>query len=266
MKQAGCIRTLRDKGLTVEVYENTEAMGRAAAAAAAQRLRELAASSDVFGVILATGASQMATLEALTSTPGLPWEKVVGFHMDEYLGISDQHRASFRRYMRERLVDKVKMRQFYFLDGSAADADETCRKYAECLQQYRPQLCLLGIGENGHIAFNDPMEADFHDPLEVKVVSLDQECRQQQVSEGWFASIPEVPERALTLTIPVLLRVPQLIASVPSQRKANIVRRTLTEEISTRCPATILRTHPNTTIYLDPASAAELPPEDDSAR
>jgi glucosamine-6-phosphate deaminase len=234
-------------------------MGQAAAASAAQRLRELAGSSATVGVILAAAASQMASLDALTSIPGLPWDKVVGFHMDEYLGISDQHRASFRRFLRERLTDKVKLRHFYGIDGTAADAGETCRKYGELLRQYRPQLCLLGIGENGHLAFNDPAEADFDDPLDIKMVSLDEQCRQQQVNEGWFASVPELPKRAITLTIPALLRVPRLIASVPGERKAHIVRRTLTEEISTGCPSTILRDNSNATVYLDSASAAELP-------
>jgi len=258
MTQAGSVRSLRVGNLVIEAYKSTGAMGQAAAAAAAQRLRELAASSEAVGVIFATGASQMATLEALTSIPGLPWDKVVGFHMDEYLGISHQHRASFRRYLRERLTGRVKMRHFYGIDGSEAEAGETCRKYAELLRQYPPQLCLLGIGENGHLAFNDPTEADFNDPLDIKIVSLDEQCRQQQVNEGWFASVPEVPERAITLTIPALLRVPRLIASVPGERKAHIVRQALTEEISTLCPATILRNHPDTTLYLDPASAAEL--------
>lgn len=259
MTQAGSVRSLRVGNLVIEAYQSTEAMGQAAAASAAQWLRELAASSETVGVIFAASASQMATLDALTSIPGLPWEKVVGFHMDEYLGISDQHPASFRRYLRERLTNKVKMRHFYGIDGTTADAGETCRKYAELLRQVHPRLCLLGIGENGHLAFNDPSEADFNDPLDIKIVSLDEQCRQQQVNEGCFASVSEVPKRAITLTIPALLRVPRLIASVPGERKAHIVRRTLTEEISTRCPATIMRNSSNATVYLDPASAAELP-------
>lgn len=259
MTRAGLVRSLRFGSLAVEVYESTEAMGQAAAEAAASQLRELAAASEAVGVIFATGASQMATLNALTAMPGVPWDKVVGFHMDEYLGISDQHPASFRRYLRERLTDKVRMNRFYGIDGNEAKADETCRRYAELLRQHQPQLCLLGIGENGHLAFNDPAEANFNDALDLKIVSLDERCRQQQVNEGWFGSVAEVPKRAITVTIPALLRVSRLIASVPGERKAHIVRRTLTEEISTRCPATIMRNHSGTTIYLDPASAAELP-------
>ena len=258
MNKNGLIRSLRVGSLAVESYDNTKNMGKAAAEAAAARIRELAAGNDVVSVIFATGASQMPTLDALTSIPGLPWNKIVGFHMDEYIGLSDQHPASFRRYLRERLTDKVSMRKFYGVDGTATDPEETCRKYAELLRQHNPQLCLLGIGENGHLAFNDPAEADFNDPLDIKIVSLDHECRQQQVNEGWFSSIPEVPAQAITLTIPTLLRVPVLIASVPGKRKAHIVHRTLTEPISTRCPATILRNHPGTTVYLDPDSSVEL--------
>jgi len=259
MNKSGLIRSLQVGNLSIEAYESTEAMGKAAADAAAERLRALADRNETVAMIFATGASQITTLEALTSIPGLPWDKVVGFHMDEYLGISDRHRASFRRYLRERLTDKVRMRRFYGLDGSAANPEETCRKYADLLRDYNPQLCLLGIGENGHLAFNDPDEANFEDPLDIRIVSLDEQCRQQQVNEGWFGSLAEVPERAMTLTIPTLMRVPELIASVPGERKAHIVYRTLTEEISTRCPATIMRNHPNATLYLDPESAAELP-------
>ena len=259
MSNQGIIRSLQVDSLKVEAYESTEAMGRAAAESAAESLRALAARSDTVAVIFATGASQMAMLEALTAIPGLPWDKVVGFHMDEYLGISDDHPASFRRYLRERLTSKVKMRRFYGVDGTSDNPEDTCREYAELLRQHNPQLCLLGIGENGHLAFNDPAEANFEDPADIKIVSLDADCRQQQVNEGWFPSLAEVPTQAITLTIPTLLRVPRLIASVPGERKAHIVHRTLTEQISTACPATIMRQHPDTTIYLDPASAAELP-------
>jgi glucosamine-6-phosphate deaminase len=259
MSTTDMMRSLQVDSLKVESYDSTEAMGSAAAESAADSLRALAAHNDTVAVIFATGASQMATLDALTSIPDLPWEKVVGFHMDEYLGVNDDHRASFRRYLRERLTSKVKMRQFYGVDGTSNNAEETCRKYANLLRQYNPQLCLLGIGENGHLAFNDPAEADFEDPLDIKIVSLDTECRQQQVNEGWFPNLAAVPTQAITLTIPTLLRVHRLIASVPGERKAQIIHRTLTEEISTRCPATIMRKHPNTTVYLDPASSTELP-------
>jgi glucosamine-6-phosphate deaminase len=244
--------------LRVLVYENREHMGKAAATHAAERIVTLAAKHEIVPIIFATGASQLATLGALTAIPDLPWNQVVGFHMDEYLGMPDQHPASFRRYLRENVTSKAPIREFHGIDGMAADPEKTCCDYAALLLSNTPLLCLLGVGENGHLAFNDPAEADFDDPQDVKIVSLDQVCRQQQASEGWFSSAAEVPSRAITLTIPTLFRVPELILSVPGPRKAHIVKRTLTEEISTRCPATILRRHPNTTVYLDGESAAEL--------
>jgi len=150
------------------------------------------------------------------------------------------------------------MNQFFEIEGDAPDPEQIARAYSETLRAADPQLCLLGIGENGHLAFNDPDVADFSDPLDAKIVELDRLCRQQQVAEGWFGSIDEVPGSAITLTIPTLMRVPRLIASVPGIRKAKIVRRALEEPVSTACPATILRAHPDVTIYLDLESASEL--------
>jgi glucosamine-6-phosphate deaminase len=244
--------------LRMQVYADRKSAGAAAAHAAATAMRQKAAGRDTLGVIFATGASQIAMLDALTAAPRVPWEKVLGFHMDEYVGIGPNHPASFRRYLRERLTSRVHMRSFRDVDGNN-DVAEECRSYAEALRAAQPQLCLLGIGENGHLAFNDPGEADFQDPADMKVVSLDDACRAQQVAEGWFPGLDDVPKQALTLTIAALLRAPKLIASVPGSRKAAIVRRTALEPISTACPATILRTHPDATVYLDPDSAAELP-------
>ena len=150
------------------------------------------------------------------------------------------------------------MKEFFEVDGSAPNPEQAAQEYAERLRSADPQLCLLGIGENGHLAFNDPPVADFKDPLDVKIVHLDAICRQQQAAEGWFKSVEDVPEDAITLTIPALFRVPKLIVSVPGSRKARIMRRTIEEPISTECPATILRTHPDVTVYLDVDSAAEL--------
>jgi glucosamine-6-phosphate deaminase len=244
--------------IKVEIHHDREAAGIAAAQAAGRVLVDLAKSFSVIPVIFATGASQLPTLDALTQMEGLPWTRVNGFHMDEYIGLDVHHPASFRRYLRERLTSKVQMHSFDEIDGSAPDPERTAKEYGEKLRAANPQLCLLGIGENGHLAFNDPGVADFSDPLDAKIVELDAACRQQQAAEGWFASVEEVAERAITLTIPTLLRVPRLIVSVPGKRKAEIVRRALTEPISTNCPATILRTHPDVTLYLDQESAHEL--------
>ena len=247
----------RDK-LKVEVYSTREEAAVAAAKAAATEMKRLNNRMRPVSVIFATGASQLLTLRALTAIPDLPWRHVEGFHMDEYVGISPEHRASFRRYLKTELTEKVAMHKFHEIDGNATSTDQECRNYAEALLLRDPQLCLLGIGENGHLAFNDPGVADFEDPLDVKVVDLDNDCKRQQVSEGWFANMDEVPNQAMTLTIPVLLRVPKLIVSVPGLRKAGIVRRTLREAISTDCPSTVLRNHPDATLYLDAESSAEL--------
>lgn len=244
--------------VNVEIHADAKAAGIAAAQAAANALVESAKTFDLVGVVFATGASQMDFLNALTAIQGLPWNRVRGFHMDEYVGMSVDHPASFRRYMLERLANKVPMMEFLGIEGDALDPEKECRAYAQKLRSAQPQLCCLGIGENGHLAFNDPPVANFTDPLDMKIVQLDAACRQQQAAEGWFASVDQVPQSALTLTIPALFRIPKLILSVPGGRKAGIVKRAFTEPISTDCPATILRTHPDATIYLDPESASQL--------
>ena len=244
--------------IKLEIHASRKAAGEAAARSAALALKQLDQTRSEIGVIFATGASQLETLHALTSMPDLPWKKVHGFHLDEYVGLDENHPASFRRYLRENLTERVPMAEFFEIDGSSPDSDRVRQKYVQALREANPQVCLLGIGENGHLAFNDPSEANFDDPDAMKVVTLDAACRQQQLAEGWFAKFEDVPEQALTLTIPTLLKVPKLIVSVPGRRKAQIVRSTLEEPISTACPATILRTHPNVTLYLDPESASEL--------
>lgn len=242
--------------LKIEIHSTPKDAGIAAARATATALRKLAALYSSIPVIFATGASQLETLEALTCIRDLPWQNVQGFHLDEYVGLSPDHPASFRRYLKERLTSKVALKSLLEVDGNAPDLGAFCRDYATQLRLAAPQLCLLGIGENGHLAFNDPPVAEFKDPLDVKVVDLDQTCRAQQAAEGWFGSIDAVPAQAITVTIPALLRVPRLIVSVPGPRKAEIIRRTLAEPVATACPATILRTHPNATLYLDTDSAA----------
>jgi glucosamine-6-phosphate deaminase len=258
MSDVGSLVSFRVGELTIHVFNDRRALGEAAAAHAARRLKDLVAQHQEVSVLFATGASQMETLRALTSKTDIPWARITGYHMDEYVGLSDRHPASFRRYLRERLTDQVPLKCFYPVVGDGPDPEQACSEYAEMLRRSRPQLCLLGIGENGHLAFNDPAEADFDDPADVKVVSLDVACRQQQVNEGWFQSLPEVPGQAITLTIPTLIRIPELIVSVPGERKAHIVKRTLEEPISTKCPATILRKHSRAALYLDRESAAEL--------
>jgi glucosamine-6-phosphate deaminase len=244
--------------LKVEIHPDGLAAGMAAAQATADAMKQLATDRESFSVIFATGASQLQMLGALTDLENLPWKQVRGFHMDEYVGLPADHPASFRRYLRERLTGKVPLHEFHEVNGSAADPEQAAREYSALIRAADAQLCLLGIGENGHLAFNDPAVADFSDPVDAKIVYLDEVCRRQQAAEGWFATVDGVPGAAITLTIPALFRVPRLIVSVPGPRKAAIVRRVMEEPISTDCPATILRTHPGATVYLDAESAAQL--------
>ena len=258
MTQNGEVQHFQVEKLKIEIHPTLQASGAAAARSAASSMTQLAQADEVFAVIFATGASQLETLQALTGIPGLPWSQIRGFHMDEYIGLGPDHPASFRRYLRENLTQKVQMKEFFEINGTAPDPEQACKDYAALLRAANPQLCLLGIGENGHLAFNDPGVADFNDPQDVKIVELDTMCRQQQAAEGWFGSLEEVPASAMTITIPALFRVPKLIASVPGPRKAAIVRRALLDPISTACPATLLRTHPNATVYLDRESSAQV--------
>ena len=251
-------RLFQVETLKFEIHDSRESAGRAAALAAAIEMRLRTQNGLDLGVIFATGASQLCTLHALTSLPDLPWEKIFGFHMDEYLDLKPDHFASFRRYLREQLTERVPIKEFYEIDGSSVDPEAVCKAYAARLKAVGPRLCLLGVGENGHLAFNDPCDADFNDPRDVRIATLDNVCREQQVAEGWFPSLETVPARAITLTIPTLFRVPKLIVSVPGSRKAKIVRRLIEDEISTACPATLLRTHPDATVYLDNESSVEL--------
>jgi glucosamine-6-phosphate deaminase len=244
--------------LQIEVHADRRAAGMAAAQAASDALPHVGDVADGVGVLFAAAASQIAMLDALTATSGIAWDQISGFHLDEYLGIAADHPGSFRQYLREHLTSRVKLRAFHEMGCLAGDVSRCCSAYVSLLEATPPQLGLLGIGENGHLAFNDPHAADFNDPEMMKVVRLDEDCRQQQVAEGWFGNLEEVPRRAITLTITAIQRVPKLIVSVPGRRKAHIMRRTLTDPISPACPATILRQHPDATVYLDHDSAAEL--------
>lgn len=252
------VRRFTSGGMKLEVHRNSEAAGAAAARAVADALDRLDQDSSDIAVIFATGASQLDMLSALTSTPGLPWSRVTGFHLDEYVGLDENHPASFRRYLREKLTSRIPLRAFFEINGNASDLEAFCQEYGLRIDRTNPQICLLGIGENGHLAFNDPGEADFNDPLPMKKVTLERQCRQQQVAEGWFSSWEEVPQHALTLTIPTMFRIPKLIVTVPNRRKAEAVRRTLHDPISPACPSTLLRKHPDVTLYLDAESASLL--------
>jgi glucosamine-6-phosphate deaminase len=243
----------------VLVHPDVVEMARAAAEQAAAVLRAAVRIHGVAHAMFATGNSQLAFADALVRrTPDVPWRDVVVFHMDEYVGIGADHPASFQRWIRERIVAPAAPRAAHYLEGlgdpAAASAD-----YAELLAQHPLDLCCLGIGENGHLAFNDPGVADFDDPLDVKVVELEAACRQQQVNEGHFPDVASVPSHAITVTIPALVRAAHVLAIVPETRKAEPVQAALTGPVSTRCPASVLRTMPHVTIHLDEESARLLP-------
>ncbi|HXQ90252.1 MAG TPA: 6-phosphogluconolactonase [Acidimicrobiales bacterium] len=244
--------------MAVEVHGNGAALARAAADRAADVLRQAVAANGVAHAMFATGNSQLEFVDHLvTSTPDVPWPDVVVFHMDEYVGVGPDHPAGFQRWIRERITDRAHPRQAHYIDG-LADAEAECARYAGLLAAHSLDLCCLGIGENGHLAFNDPPVADFDDPRAMKVVELDPACRLQQVHEGHFPDIGAVPGRALTATIPALLRARTVLAVVPERRKAEPVRAALTGPLSTACPASVLRTRDNAALFLDPGSASLL--------
>lgn len=244
--------------MPVRIYPDAVSLGGDAASHAATVIRDAIAARGVANVMFASGNSQLVFLERLTSTPDVDWARVVGFHMDEYLGIPASHPASFRRYMHEQILDRVRLQAFREIAGDADDPDAECSRYAGLLRVNPLDLCCLGIGENGHLAFNDPPVADFDDPHDVKIVELDAACRNQQVGEGHFTSFDDVPTRAITVTIPALLRAGVVLAIVPEARKREPVARALHGPISTECPASVLRTQPHATLYLDAASAGDL--------
>jgi glucosamine-6-phosphate deaminase len=185
----------------------------------------------------------------------IEWEKVTVFHLDEYKGISDKHPASFRKYLKERILNIVKPGKVYLINGDAENLDEEIAEYEKQLKAHPIDIACIGIGENGHIAFNDPPVADFNDPKWVKVVELDHACRMQQLGEGWFPSFEDVPKEAVTLTISAIMSCKTICCVVPDERKSVAVHNTIYNEISTECPATILRKHPDTVLFLDlPAS------------
>lgn len=232
-------------------------MGAAAGAAAVAALRAAVEQQGAARAILASAPSQNEVIAALAAAD-LPWERITLFHMDEYVGLPASHPASFRNYQQANLLGRIRPAAFHGIAGEAADSAAECARYAALLREAPVDLVCLGIGENGHLAFNDPPVADFADPAWVKVVELDELCRQQQVNDGCFASLEAVPRHALTLTIPALLSGKTLVCTVPGPRKAAAVKATLQGPVETACPASVLRRHPRATLFVDEAAAVEL--------
>ncbi len=246
------------QGLLVEIYQDRGSAGSAAAGFVIPLMADLIAQRGQANVVFAAAPSQDEMLEALSMSDRIDWTRVHALHMDEYLGIDPDHSASFRCYLRQHLFERVPIPddQVHLISGERTDDPEAvCRAYAALLEQYPPDIVCGGIGENGHLAFNDPPVADFHDPKPIKVVELDHECRTQQVNDGCFARLEDVPTHAFTLTIPTLMAASKLAITVPGPRKAEAVAATLHGPIDVSCPASILRRHPEARLFLDRDSA-----------
>jgi len=257
---AEALRTFSVDSLPVRVFRTTHDLALDAAREAREVLRAAIAARGAAAAILASGNSQLQFLEELVSGrgPDVDWSRVTLLHMDEYLGMSSEHPASIRRYLRERVEAKVHPRKFHWVVGDALEPLAECVRYTGLLKAQPIDLCCLGIGENGHVAFNDPPVADFNDPRLVKIVKLDLAAKQQQVGEGYFPSVEAMPQYALTLTIPALCAVHKMLAIVPEKRKAQAVRNTLRGPISTKCPASYLRKQAHCILFLDADSASSL--------
>ncbi len=243
--------------MDIRVFDTKQQLGQAAVERAKAAIGEAIARSGEARVITATGASQFEFLDALTAARSIDWGRVEMFHLDEYVGVPDTHPASFRRYLRERIVERVKPRVFHFLSGDAPDPAEECRRVGALLARAPIDVAFVGIGENGHLAFNDP-PADFETEEPYLVVDLDEACRRQQLGEGWFASLADVPRRAISMSIRQILKSREILCVVPDARKAKAVSECLQGDVSPLHPSSILQTHPATTVYLDRDSAALL--------
>lgn len=242
--------------MEIKTFDTKLELGHAAARDARVIISQAIAERDVAYVIAATGASQFEFLDALAQE-SIDWTRVVFFHLDEYVGLPESHPASFRRYLKERVVSRIHPRAFHFLNGEADDAREECRRVGDLIAQQTIDVAFVGIGENGHLAFNDPpADFDIEDPY--LVVNLDDACRRQQVGEGWFKSIDEVPAQALSMSIKQILKSRHILCIVPDERKAEAVKASVKLDVSPTHPASILQHHAHVTLYLDRASSSLL--------
>ncbi|MBW4564702.1 MAG: glucosamine-6-phosphate deaminase [Mojavia pulchra JT2-VF2] len=244
--------------LMVQIYNTEAEMSQDVAEIAQQYLQNLLQQQDTAAVLLATGNSQLKFLDALIALGGVDWSRITLFHLDEYLGISAEHSASFRRYMQERVEQRVDPQQFHYIQGDTLQPLVECDRYSQLLLAQPIDLCCLGLGENGHLAFNDPAVADFQDPYRVKLVKLDTVNRQQQVNTGHFPNLENVPQYAFTVTLPSICSAKKILCLAPEKRKAKAVKEMLQGTINPKCPASILRQQPQATLFLDVNSASLL--------
>jgi len=253
------VKELRVKNLMVKVYENREELGKAAAAFTASLIRKLLAEKQEISMVFAAAPSQNEFLAALAEMPNVEWNRIRAFHLDEYLGLPSEAPQRFSRYLQKHIFGRVPFMEVHYIDPGRGEApEEICARYRRLLDRYPLDIACIGIGENGHIAFNDPPVADFQDPCKVKVVRLDEACRKQQVNDGCFSTLGQVPTHAITLTIPTVMAAQAVVCVVPGERKRKAVYQALRGEISTTCPASILRTHPQARMFLDRESASLL--------
>jgi glucosamine-6-phosphate deaminase len=246
--------------LKVKIFPNRKEMGKHAGHSVAEEMRRILEVKENLSIVFASAPSQNEFLEELSESRGIAWNRVTAFHLDEYAGLSGNAPESFSHFLAVKLFQKVGPGKVCYLNGTATDLGEECKRYADLLRKHPLDIACIGIGENGHLAFNDPPVADFQDPLPLKVVELDLVSRQQQVHEGCFRSLQEVPLRAITLTLPTILSAKSIYCMVPARSKSQAVRRTLQGLISTDCPATILRRHDHAVLFLDRDSAELLAP------
>lgn len=256
MKETAALKTGKVDSLNVQIYPSRQAMGAAAGAAVARRIRTLQQTKSQVSAIFGSAPSQNELLDAVCREPGIDWSRIRVFHMDEYIGLSPDAPQKFSRYLEEHLVDRVQPGHFFPIE-SDGDPQAECDRHAALLAEQPIDIVCLGIGENGHIAFNDPHVAFFDDPEAVKIVEIDELCRRQQVNDGCFPHMEHVPKRAITLTIPTLMSGAHLFCVVPGPTKRLAVHRTLHGPITPECPASILRRHPGCTLYLDPEASGE---------
>ena len=245
------IKEFKKDLLTCRIYETREVMGASAASDVRDAMLKLLEEREYINMIFAAAPSQNEVLSSLVAYKDIPWERVNAFHMDEYIGLPAGAPQSFGNFLKNAIFDKLPFRSVNLIDSTTEDIDGECERYSKLLADYPVDIVCLGIGENGHIAFNDPGVADFKDTALVKKARLDEVCRQQQVNDGCFASIDAVPKYALTLTVPALTRGKYMFCVVPAKTKANAVRSTLLGEITDMCPASILRTHSGAILYCD---------------
>jgi glucosamine-6-phosphate deaminase len=246
--------------MLLKVFPDKSSLSQAAAEQAATAIRNAISRQGRARLVAATAASQIDFLEALTKAPSMDWSKVEAFHLDEYIGLPVTHPGSFRKMLLEQLIQKTGTSKYHLLDGDGPDPAAVARRVSKELASSPVDIEFLGIGENGHVAFNDP-PANFEMEDPYIIVELDEACRRQQVGEAWFANISQVPRRALSMSVRQILKAKEILAVVPDERKAQAIRACFTGEISPMAPASILRTHPNATIYLDKNSASLLPSE-----